>query len=190
MINKVDYENLYKLIIDEHEKVFKAQDFLEIEKLVDSIIKANRVFIVGAGREGIAARSFAMRIMHLGKDTFWVWDDTAPSMNEGDLFIAINGSGKIGHIDYLINRAKLTKAKILVITGSPNEETPKMADVSVFIPACVYKGEDKRVVNSLQPMGNLFEQHLFLLFDLVIILITKELCLDYSEMEKRHRNIE
>jgi 6-phospho-3-hexuloisomerase len=39
-------------------------------------------------------------------------------------------------------------------------------------------------------MGNLFEQHLFLLFDIIIMLIEKQLRLSHDEMAARHRNIE
>ncbi|MCD8216082.1 MAG: hypothetical protein LUC97_10650 [Clostridiales bacterium] len=58
------------------------------------------------------------------------------------------------------------------------------------MPAAVYKGTDPRVVSSVQPMGNLFEQHLFLLFDIIIMLLKEELGLTYEAMEGRHRNIE
>jgi 6-phospho-3-hexuloisomerase len=46
------------------------------------------------------------------------------------------------------------------------------------------------VVPSKQPMGNLFEQHLFLLFDILVMLTQEEMGLTYEQMESRHRNIE
>ena len=73
-------------------------------------------------------------------------------MKEGDLFIAINGSGKIGHIDYLLDQAGQTGARRLVVTGAPGERTPREAERVLFLPACVYKGTDPRVVKSIQPM--------------------------------------
>lgn len=184
------YKELYEIVLQEHRQVFEAQSVEDLEKLMDAIIEAKRVFVFGAGREGIAARSFAMRIMHLGKDTFWLLDDTTPGMREGDLFIAVNGSGKIGFIDYFLDQAQKTGAKIAVITGSPMERTPSEADVNMFIPAAVYKGTDSRVVPSIQPMGNLYEQHLFLLFDIIVMMLEKKMLLSHEEMEARHRNVE
>lgn len=184
------YKELYEIILKEHRQVFEAQPVEDIEKLIDAVMIAKRVFVFGAGREGIAARSFAMRIMHLGKDTFWLLDDTTPGMKEGDLFIAVNGSGKIGFIDYFIDQAQKTGAKIAVFTGSPMERTPVEADVNVFVPAAVYKGTDTRVVPSVQPMGNLYEQHLFLLFDIIVMMLEKKMNLSHDEMESRHRNVE
>ena len=184
------YSGYAREVLEEHEAVFDAQDVEELERFLHAIMEARRVFIVGAGREGIAARSFAMRIMHLGKETFWLWDDTTPGMREGDLFLAVDGSGKIGHIDYLLEQSFRTGAKTGVITGAPGERIPQKADYLLFVPAAVYKGTDSRVIRSAQPMGNLFEQHLFLLFDIMVMLLREEMGLSYEEMESRHRNIE
>ncbi|MGL5437269.1 MAG: SIS domain-containing protein [Lachnospiraceae bacterium] len=184
------YISYCKTILEEHASVFEKQDMLELYRFLQIIVDADRVFIVGAGREGIAARSFAMRLMHLGKEVHWVWNDTTPGMQQGDLLIAVNGSGKIGHIDYLIEQAMGTGVKVGVITGSPLERVPRIAHEILFVPASVYKGTDLRVVASVQPMGNLFEQHLFLLFDVMVMLLREEMNLTYEQMESRHRNVE
>lgn len=184
------YHHYVTTIIKEHQAVFDAQDMDELLDFIGAIMEAGRVFVVGAGREGIAARSFAMRIMHLGKEAYWLWDDTTPGMREGGLFLAVDGSGSIGHIDYLIGQALHTGAKVGVITGAPKEPIPQSADYVLFVPAAVYKGRDSRVVKSEQPMGNLFEQHLFLLFDIMVMLLREEMGLSYEQMESRHRNIE
>lgn len=184
------FRSCTKMVLAEHEAVFGVMDTAELFEFMQAIMEAERIFVVGAGREGIAARSFAMRIMHLGKETFWLWDDTTPGMRQGDLFLAVDGSGKIGHIDYLIEQSMKTGAKVGVITGAPGERMPQAADHTLFVPAAVYKGTDPRVVKSGQPMGNLFEQHLFLLFDIMVMLLRGEMGLSYEQMESRHRNIE
>lgn len=184
------YEALYQTILLEHKKVFEAQSTEELDGAMREIASAKRIFITGAGREGIASRGFAMRLMHLGKETHWLWDDTTPGMKAGDLFIAVNGSGCIGHIDYLLDQTGRTGARRLVITGAPNERTPSEADACLFVPAMVYKGKDPRTIPSEQPMGNLFEQHLFLLFDILAIMLTEHLHETPETMESRHRNIE
>jgi 6-phospho-3-hexuloisomerase len=127
--------------------------------------------------------------MHLGKDVHWIWDDTTPGMHNGDLFIAVNGSGNIGHINFVLEQGKKAHTKIVVVTGSPSGAAAKIADHYVFVPAAVYNGTDP-VVESIQPMGNLFEQHLFLLFDMTVILLEKQLKLSHDDMAARHRNIE
>jgi 6-phospho-3-hexuloisomerase len=184
------YETLYETVLTEHRKVFEKQDTAEIAAFMKAIVKAERIFVMGVGREGIAARAFSMRLMHLGKEVHWIWDDTTPGMGPGDLFIAVNGSGKIGHIHYVVEEAKKTGVMVAVVTGTPREKTPALADVVLFVPACVFNGTDERAVPSIQPMGALFEQHCFLLYDIVIVMLEKAMGRTHEEMEKRHRNIE
>lgn len=186
----VQYESLYRNMLKEHEAVFAAQPQEEIDTALDLFEQSDRIFVIGAGREGIAARGFSMRLMHLGKEVHWLWDDTTPGMGVGDLFIAVNGSGKIGHIDYLLDEAGKRGTTRLVITGAPAERTPREAEYTLFVPAAVYKGTDARCISSAQPMGNLFEQHLFLLFDLMIMMLMDRMRLSPEKMELRHRNVE
>lgn len=187
---KERYETLYQTVLREHKEVFEKQDLHELEQFMELIGDAGRIFMMGVGREGIATRSFAMRLMHLGKEVHWIWDDTTPGMHDGDLFIATNGSGKIGHITYVVEEAKKTGAKVAVVSGAPEEVCPKLADFTLFVPAAVFNGTDQRTVSSVQPMGNLFEQHLFLLFDIVVMLLEEKWQITHEEMERRHRNIE
>ena len=186
----VRYKDLYQTVMNEHMEVFKSQDTQELADVINIIKEARRIFVMGVGREGIASRAFAMRLMHLGKEVHWIWDDTTPGMGENDLFIATTGSGKIGHIHYVVEEAKKTGAKILVVTGGPNEKTAKLADQVLFVPASVFNGTDSRLVPSVQPMGNLFEQHLFMLFDIIVMLLEEQMEIKHEDMEKRHRNIE
>jgi 6-phospho-3-hexuloisomerase len=184
-----NYIELYTGILEEHRRVFETQDTKQLQEFMDRIASHKRIFVMGVGREGIAARAFAMRLMHLGKEVHWIWDDTTPGMQEGDLFIAVNGSGDIGHINYVLEQAVLSGAETVLVTGSPSGRASKIAGSYLFVPAAVYKGRDK-VVESEQPMGNLFEQHLLLLFDIVVMLLEQQLGLSHDEMAARHRNIE
>jgi 6-phospho-3-hexuloisomerase len=184
-----NYTCLYQKVLEEHRLVFETQDLSHVEQLIGLIREYHRIFVMGVGREGIAARGFAMRLMHLGREVHWIWDDTTPGMNENDVFIAVNGSGNIGHINYVLEQAKKACAKTIVVTGAPSGQASMIADYCLFVPASVYNGRDP-VVTSIQPMGNLFEQHLFLLFDIIIMLLEKELKLSHNDMAVRHRNIE
>lgn len=187
---KEKYTALYECVMKEHLAVFQKQDIEELSRFMELIKKAGRIFLMGVGREGISTRGFAMRLMHLGRRVYWIWDDTTPGMHEGDLFIATNGSGAIGHINYVAEQAKKAGATVAVVTGSPNQVCAKLADFTLFVPAAVFNGTDERTVPSIQPMGNLFEQHLYMLFDIIIMMLTEELAVSHDEMESRHRNIE
>ena len=187
----MDFKEMYENILKEHRQVFERVDQAGWRDFAEEIKKHDRIFLIGVGREGMATRAFAMRLMHMGKEIHWIWDDTTPAITKGDLLIATLGDGRIGHINYVCERAKEAGAMLYVVTGSPSGETAKnLADKIFFVPAAVYRGTDD-VVPSFQPMGNLFEQCLFILFDMLIMTIVEESPeLSFEKMSKRHRNIE
>ncbi|MCQ4670104.1 6-phospho-3-hexuloisomerase [Lactonifactor longoviformis] len=194
------YKKYYQAIIQEHEAVFEKLDMEQLKGFVDLIVKSNKIFVHGAGREGISLRAFAMRLAHLGKPTYWLMDDTTIGMHEGDLLIISDGFGDVGIHRRIEERASKTGAKVAIITGLPEGGNVKnFADFVLFIPAAVYMGKDREdpdaprqhdVVPTIQPMGNLYEQHLYLLMDIAAILIKDEMGLTYDDMEANHRNIE
>ena len=171
-------------------EILSHVDTAQTDQLVREITQAKRIFIGGAGRSLLSMKGFAMRLMHLGKETHWIWDDTTPGMHPGDLFIATNGSGAIGHITYVVEQAKKAGATVAVVTGSPKQTCPQLADFTLFVPAAVFNGTDDRAVPSIQPMGNLFEQHLYMLFDMIVMMLEEKMQVSHADMEKRHRNIE
>jgi 6-phospho-3-hexuloisomerase len=164
-------------------------DERQIDDFILAIAHARRVFLIGAGREGLSTRAFTMRLMHLGKEAHWIWDDTTPGIGAGDLLIATSGSGAIGHIDYVFDQAVTAGADTAVITGDPSGSTAKKAKTLLWLPAAVYKGKAD-VVPSTQPMGNLFEQALLILFDQIVIALADKLAVSKDAMSARHRNVE
>lgn len=52
------YKNYVNLVLKENEEVFGKQNLEELQEFLMAIKNASRIFIVGAGREGIAARGF------------------------------------------------------------------------------------------------------------------------------------
>ena len=48
--------------------IHEAEEFLneeKIEEFKNIIVESDNVFVYGAGRSGLAAKAFAMRLMHL-----------------------------------------------------------------------------------------------------------------------------
>jgi 6-phospho-3-hexuloisomerase len=185
----MEFKALSTAIVKELSEVFGRVDLTVVNQLMEKIKKADRIFLMGVGREGLATKAFSMRLMHFGKEVHWCWDDTTPSVGKDDLFIFASGSGEIGHIHYVVEEVKKTGAYIVLITGVPDRKTAKLADLVLWVPACVYKGKDN-VVPSIQPMGNLFEQSLFILFDMVIMMLVESTGTTFEQMSRRHRNFE
>lgn len=182
-------KELGKRITQELARVFERLDEAQVEAFLAELDRARRVILIGAGREGIATRAFTMRLMHLGLDAHWLWDDTTPSLRPGDLLVATSGPGNIGHLHYVVETAKARGGRVAIVTGDPGGRTVPLADVVLFVPASVYQGKAD-VVPSVQPMGNLFEQALFITFDALVMTLRERKGITPAAMEERHRNLE
>ena len=182
-------KSLGKTITQELAQVFEKIEASQSEKFIEAIDNAKRIILIGAGREGLSTRAFTMRLMHMGLDAHWIWDDTTPSIGVGDLLIATSGCGEIGHIHYVVEKAKKQGAGIALVTGDPYKKTAQLADLILFVPASVYLGSAD-VVSSVQPMGNLFEQALLITFDMIVMALRDKKGITPGDMEKMHRNLE
>ena len=87
------YDGIGGIILQRTRCVLKNAQWDEFLDLVQTVKAVPRVFITGAGRSGLVGRFFVMRLVHLGKSAFVVGETTTPAINEGDLLIAISGSG-------------------------------------------------------------------------------------------------
>jgi 6-phospho-3-hexuloisomerase len=170
-------------------EVFSKMNDQSVQPLLNSIKEANKVFVYGYGREGISLRGFAMRLAHLGKAAHWAMDDTATACEKGDLFILSNGNGEnMGLMDYA-KKASAAGAKIALITTAPQSPFAKLSDVVVVMPAYAYLSKAD-MVPTIQLMGNQYEQALYILNDIMVMMLRDQLNLTPDQMEARHRNIE
>src|SRR5690606_2552247 len=98
------------------ENIESAEEFLDektIDKFENMIIDANNIFVTGAGRSGLAAKAFAMRLMHLGLSSYVVGETISPAINADDCIIAISGSGETNTIVSAAKIAKNRGSKVL-----------------------------------------------------------------------------
>ena len=61
---------------------------------MEAICKAKKIYVAGAGRSLLTLRCLAMRLMHLGFESYVVGDTTTPAFEKEDLRIAGSGSGE------------------------------------------------------------------------------------------------
>ena len=177
------------MVVDEVSKVFDRMDDASVRPLLESIKAHGRIFLLGGGREGLATRAFAMRLMHLGKEAHWIWDDTTPSIGKGDLLICACGSADVGHENHIVRLAKEAGGEIALLSASGSGYLTQFADVLTIVPAHAYRATGD-FVKSDQLMGNLFEQVLFLLYDVLVMMLREEQGISREAMVARHRNVE
>lgn len=176
-------------VVEELRATLARVDDAQFGAVAGVLARAGRVFVIGVGREGLAARGFAMRLMHTGTTVHWGWDDTTPNVTADDVLVMVNGSGEIGHLDYVFGQVRATGATTVVVTGVPDAATPRSADHVLAVPAAVYHGRGD-LVPSIQPMGSLFEQATGLVLDLLVLEVVARKGLALGALAARHRNFE
>ena len=179
-----------KEIVKELDRTLALVDAAGGEQITDAILSSGKVLVAGAGRTGFAAKAFAMRLMHLGIDAYVVGETVTPNIELGDLFFVASGSGETASLVVMSEKAKKIGAKVATVTIRPEGSIGKIADVVVKIPAPTPKAEADASFKSIQPMGSLFEQSLFLYLDAVIMRLMEKMVNDSDTMFTRHANLE
>jgi len=153
-------------------------DFLE---LADMLPRTRRTFVTGAGRSGLVARIFGMRLMHAGLPAYIPGETISPAAQEGDLLVAISCTGKTGYTDYMARRARELGGRVVVITADPDSPLAQKADRVVVIPV----DEPDIVLRAA-----VFEHVVMLCLDAVFNVLSERLKLDGETFRRRHANLE
>jgi 6-phospho-3-hexuloisomerase len=161
----------------------------EAEKLVNGILESKKVFVAGAGRSGFMAKSFAMRMMHMGIDSYVIGETVTPNYEKEDILIIGSGSGKTKSLVSMAEKAKGIGGKIAVVTIFPESTIGQIADITIKLPGSP-KDQSENDYNTIQPMGSLFEQTLLLFYDAVILRFMEKKGFDTNKMYGRHANLE
>lgn len=176
-------------MVGELEAVFTAIKDEDTQALTQAILDASRLFCYGVGREGLVMRSFCMRLMHLGLDAHVVGDMTAPPIGEKDLLLISAGPGFFHTVSALVDVAKANQAKVALMTANLDSPLRPRADVVVHIPGQTM-AENVAAEASIQPMGSLYEQAMWLYFDYVVLKLAERTGQSFDDLAQRHTNLE
>lgn len=160
----------------------------DLDRALDLLADAERVFVLGAGRSGLALRMTAMRLMHLGLDVHVVGETTTPAIRAGDVLLAASGSGTTGAIVRAAEIAADTGARRIALTTAAASPLGRAADALVVVPAAAKL--DRSGAASAQYAGSLFEQTVALLGDAIFDALWHRSGLSADELWPRHANLE
>lgn len=153
-------------------------DFVEFARQLPQV---RRTFLTGAGRSGLVARSFGMRLLHAGLPAFIPGETITPAAGEGDLLVAISCTGRTGITEYITGRARQFGAKVVVITADPDSPLARGADKVLGIPV---------VAEDIVLRAAIFEHAASLCLDSVFNVLADTLKLDLETYRQRHANLE
>jgi 6-phospho-3-hexuloisomerase len=160
----------------------------DLDDLAETLAKARRIFVLGAGRSGIALQMTAMRLMHLGLTVHVVGDVTTPAIGPDDVLLTASGSGTTTSIVRGADAAVKAGASVTVITTAEASPLAALATAVVIVPAA---GKlDRSGTVSAQYAGSLFEQTVMLLGDALFHSLWLRSGQSADELWPRHSNLE
>ncbi|MCS7107244.1 MAG: 6-phospho-3-hexuloisomerase [Acidilobaceae archaeon] len=183
-------------------KASEELDTMAIDSFLDVLLNAyhkrNKVLVMGAGRSGLVGRAFAMRLLHLGFNAFVLGDTIVPSIREGDVVVAISGSGRTQLIMTAAEAAKKVGAYMVSVTSYPDSPLGKISDLVIRLPGRTkmssmtdyFARQILGIHEPLAPLGTLFEDTAVIFFDGIVYSLMMRLGINEEEMRMRHANIE
>ncbi len=184
------------------DNIQSAEEYLneeDVKEFIKILINSKNIFVIGAGRSGLAGRAFAMRLMHLGLSSYVVGETISPAIYEDDCILAISGSGET---NTCVNAAKISKdrgAKVLALTSNPDSSLGKLADSLIYVQGRTKQEVDdedylKRQIKgnytSLTPLGTAFELTSLIFLDGLVCELMEVLGETESDLKSRHTVLE
>ncbi|MDU0968914.1 MAG: 6-phospho-3-hexuloisomerase [Actinomycetaceae bacterium] len=179
-------QRLLDVIIEEINGVVERIDEADLRAARDIITPGTRVYAAGEGRSGFQARSFAMRMMHVGYTSYMMGETICPSMHEGDVLLAISGSGTTRRTVEDATAAHKLGVKVIAVTSKPQSPLAEVADAVIVVPGRV-KGEEG---GSIQLLSSLFDQSVHIALDALCLLISQRDNVSDAQANAAHANVE
>lgn len=185
----MEYHKLFPKIVTEIESVLGKVNPSEIDRLVEEILKAEKVFIFAVGRVFLSLQCFGKRLGHFQVDCQIVGSVNEKPISKKDLLLIASGSGESKLPVQVARIAKNKGATVGLITSAVKSPLKETADFCVHLPAPT-KNDKLTGVKSIQSMSTLFDQTLHIFGDMVAILIQERKGLKNSDLWKYHANLE
>ena len=184
------------------DNIHDAEEYLveeDIAKFIEVITTADNIFVTGAGRSGLAAKAFAMRLMHLGLSSYVVGETISPAINAGDCILAISGSGETNTIVTAARISKKRGAKVLALTSYPESSLGQLADGLIRVKGRTkvevddenyLKRQIKGNYTSLTPLGTAFELTSLVFLDGLVSELMEHMGKTEEDLKNRHTVLE
>ena len=168
------------------------------------MLSAKRIYVTGAGRSGLVAKAFGLRLMHLGYESYVVGETITPAFQQGDTLVVFSGSGETQSMVSICGTAKETQRRVCLITAMPDSRIGRMADLVVNLgdPTGTYihdknsfevrqlTGKYRSVTSAFAPFGTMFETLALVFSDAVISSLMEAKKDEIAKMQSRLSNVE
>ena len=168
-------------ILDKVKNAVSSIDPAVVNKFIDDILAADKIFIYGSGRSGLAGQFFAVRLVQLGLDVHFVGDMTTPIIGKNDLTVLVSRTGETMSAVQTANIARRVGSNVTCVTSHRSSKLAHASSATIHIP---FKDDSESAIHA--PLGTLFEESVNIFFDSLIPEMMKRLEMDERAMKKRH----
>lgn len=179
--------SLIAQVKQEIDTVLDLVDETQLDTVAPLLTKEKRIFVLGAGRSGLMARAFAMRLMHIGYTPYVIGETITPSVQAGDVLVAVSGSGNTKSIVELAEKAKQNGAEIIAVTSNANSKLSELGDGVIVVPGATKAGDG---VKSIQLLSTLFDQTVHIVLDVLCLKLSRRDHTSNDQAAKEHSNME
>ena len=151
--------------------------------MINSILSAKKIFLYGVGRSGLVSKAFAIRLVQLGLNVFFVGESNTPMVEEDSIVIIISNTGQTMSAVQTANITRRIGAKVIAITSNPHSKLAQAASAHITIAGNLPSDKERL---EFAPLGTIFEEAVGLLLDAVITVLMKKLNETDESMRKRH----
>ncbi|MBC7724043.1 MAG: SIS domain-containing protein [Burkholderiaceae bacterium] len=181
-------EEAIALIATENTRLVATLDPRSLADAASALTAADAVFVLGAGRSGLALRMTAMRLMHLGLTVHIVGDVTTPAIRAGDVLLVASGSGTSAGIVGSARTAAEVGASVVALTTAAT--SPLAALATVVIEVAAADKLDRAATKSDQYAGSLFEQSVVTIGDALFHTLWVRSGRSADDLWPRHANLD
>lgn len=178
---------MIQTIMNEINEVMNLVDEKQIDATLPFFKKDQRIFITGAGRSGFQAKGFAMRLMHIGYQDYVMGETITPSIQKGDTWVAISGSGTTKGIVTDTQVAKKLGLDIIALTSDATSPLAQLADCVIVIPGATKTGTG---IKSVQLLSTLFDQTVHITLDALTLKLAQRDETSNEDALHEHVNVE
>jgi len=153
----------------------------EIEWCVEHILRAKKVFLYGVGRSGLMGKAFAMRLVQMGLQAFFIGETVSPVVTKEDIAIMISNTGETISTIQTANILRRVGAEVIVVTGDKGSNLARAGNLVIHIDV---PSSGKR--RDYAPLGTLFEDASLIFFDTLVPYLMERLNETEDSLRRRH----
>ncbi len=166
------------------ERVTAALDQIDpsaVRRAVEILLRAQQIFVYGAGRSGIIGRAFAMRLVQAGLRAYVIGESVTPIVTRTDAVFILSGQGESFSSIQTANIVRREGAELIVVTSRSGS---KLAHAASLLLSVEFEEEPDRP--RYAPLGTLFESASLRLTDGLVAELIRARGESEDSMRRRH----